>query len=67
MNAPRPQALFEKICALPDERIAEIEDFVDFIAARERDMALTRAAASTSAPAFSEVWDDPENDVYDAL
>src|SRR5690606_27693866 len=44
----------------PDERIAEIEDFVDFIAARERDMALTRAAASTSAPAFSEVWDDPE-------
>ena len=67
MNAPRPKALFEKICALPDERIAEIEDFVDFIAARERDTALTRAAATTSAPAFSEVWDDPENDVYDAL
>ncbi|MBF0664651.1 MAG: toxin-antitoxin system, antitoxin component, Xre family protein [Brevundimonas sp.] len=67
MNAPGPKALFETICALPDERIAEIEAFVDFIAARERDMALTRAAGSTAAPAFSQVWDDPENDVYDAL
>ncbi len=67
MNAPRPKALFDKICALPEERIAEIESFVDFITARERDTALTQAAAKTSAPAFSEVWDDPENDVYDAL
>jgi hypothetical protein len=27
--------LFEKIAALPEERIAEIEDFVDFIFERE--------------------------------
>jgi hypothetical protein len=27
--------LFEKIAALPEERIAEIEDFVDFIFQRE--------------------------------
>ena len=29
------QALIEKIQALPAERIAEIEDFVDFIRLRE--------------------------------
>lgn len=67
MNAPHPKALFEKISALPSERLAEIEDFVDFISARERDLALSRAASRASAPAFAAVWSDPENDVYDAL
>ena len=31
------KALMEKIQALPDARIAEIEDFVEFVAARERE------------------------------
>ena len=57
----------EKIEALPAERIAEIEDFVDFIRLRERERALTRAAAAASAGAFAEIWSNPEDDVYDAL
>jgi len=46
------KTLIEKIEALPAERIAEIEDFVDFIRLREQERALTRAAAAASAPAF---------------
>ena len=61
------KTLVEKIAALPAERIAEIEDFVDFIRQREQERALTRAAATTSAPAFSAIWSNPEDDVYDAL
>ena len=64
---PDTQALMEKIQALPIERIAEIEDFVDFLATREQDRSLARAAAAASAPAFAQVWDNPEDDVYDAL
>lgn len=64
---PNTQTLLEKIQALPIERIAEIEDFVDFIATREQDRSLLRAAAAASAPAFAEVWDNPEDDIYDAL
>ena len=60
------QALMERIQALPPERIAEVEDFVAFIAAREQDRALVRAAAAASAPAFAAVWDNPEDDTYDA-
>jgi len=52
---------------LPEERIAEIEDFVDFIRLREQQRALTRAAAVASVPAFAAVWNNPEDDVYDAL
>jgi hypothetical protein len=62
------QALLQKIKALPDDRIAEVEDFVEFIHLREQERALTRAAAAApSAPSFAAVWSNPEDDVYDAL
>jgi hypothetical protein len=61
------KTLIEKIEALPAERIAEIEDFVDFIRLREQERALTRAAAAASAPAFAVIWSNPEDDIYDAL
>jgi hypothetical protein len=64
---PNPQSLIEKIKALPAERIDEIEDFVDFIATRAQDRSLTRAAAAASAHAFAKIWDNPDDDAYDAL
>jgi hypothetical protein len=64
---PDTQALMEKILALPIERIAEVEDFVEFIAAREQERSLTRAAGASSAPAFAAIWNNPEDDAYDAI
>ena len=62
-----PQALIEKINALPAQRLAEVEDFVDFIRQRDQDLGpLVRAAQAASEPAFAAVWDNPEDDVYDA-
>ncbi|HJU18807.1 MAG TPA: hypothetical protein VJ770_20330 [Stellaceae bacterium] len=60
------KTLMEKIAALPPERIAEIEDFVDFIRLREQERALIRAAAAASAPAFAAIWDNPDDAAYDA-
>jgi len=51
----------------PAERIAEVEDFVEFIASREQERSLTRTAAAVSAPAFAAIWNNPEDDAYDAL
>lgn len=43
---PNPQALIEKIRALPPERLGEVEDFVDFVAAKaRREAALDRLFA----------------------
>jgi len=61
------QGLIEKIQTLPPERLIEVEDFVDFLRQRERELGLTRAAATASASAFAAVWNNPEDDVYDAL
>ena len=60
-------SLIEKISALPADRVAEVEDFVDFLHYREQDRALVRAAAAVSAPSFAAVWGNPEDSVYDAL
>lgn len=67
MAAINPKALIDKISALPIERIAEVEDFVDFIGQREQEHSLRRAAAVASATSFAAVWNNPEDDVYDAL
>jgi hypothetical protein len=69
MATPHDQ-LIEKIQRLPPDRLAEVEDFIDFIAqraARDTDRQLARAAAAASVPAFAKVWDNPEDDVYDKL
>jgi hypothetical protein len=64
---PDTQTLMERIQALPPERIAEVETFVDFLTVREQERALVRNAAAASAPAFAAIWDNPEDSVYDAL
>ncbi len=61
-----PESLIDKIKALPPDHIPEVEDFVDFIAALAQNRALIRAAAATSAPAFEKVWNNLEDDAYDA-
>ena len=61
------QILIEKIQALPPERIVEVDDFVDFLRLKERDRQLVRTAAQASQPAFAAVWDNKEDEAYDAL
>ena len=62
-----PETLIRKIGALSRARVAEVEDFVDFIGQRESEVVLRTAARDASAPAFARVWNNPEDDMYDAL
>jgi hypothetical protein len=64
---PDTEGLFARINALPPDRIAEVDDFVAFIVAREQARALTRAATAMSAPSFAVVWDNEEDAAYDAI
>ncbi|MFA7593662.1 MAG: hypothetical protein WCY26_07975 [Thiohalobacteraceae bacterium] len=61
------RALIDKLEALPPERIAEVEDFIDFIKQRDRERHLVQAATNVSEPAFAKVWDNPDDAVYDTL
>jgi hypothetical protein len=67
VNTRDPNALIEKLKQLAPERVAEVEDFVDFLRARDEERLLTRAAARAAEPAFAEVWDNDDDAAYDRL
>jgi hypothetical protein len=61
------QVLFDKIKQLPPQRMAEVEDFVDFLRAREDEHHFTRAATKASEASFAKVWDNDEDAAYDRM
>ena len=62
------QRILEKLRQLPQERLAEVEDFVNFLAHREADeRGLTHAAGQLATTAFTRVWDNPADADYDRL
>ena len=65
-QAAREDALIRKIRSLPPEKVAEVEDFVEFLAQRD-DRQLTQAAAKLAEKAFRKVWDNPVDAAYDRL
>jgi hypothetical protein len=63
-RSDREQALIAKIRDLPDGRIAEAEDFVAFLRARDEQREVVQAATALSEPSLAAVWGNPEDDVY---
>ena len=61
------EKLFEKLRSLPAEKIAEVEDFVDFLRQRDADRRLAGSITKLSEDAFRKVWDNPDDADYDRL
>ena len=61
------QDLIDKIRQLPPRRLAEVEDFVDFLRLREDSQQPIRAAAKVSEPGFAAVWNNDEDAAYDQM
>jgi hypothetical protein len=60
------EVLVEKIKQLPPQRIAEVEDFVDFLVQRE-EQKLVQSVMKLSENSFRKVWDNEEDSIYDEL
>lgn len=67
MTRQHEQALIDKLKRLPSGRIAEVEDFVDFLHSRDEARGLTRAAMQFSEATFAKVWDNDDDAAYDQL
>lgn len=67
LNHQHEQLIIEKLRALPPGRVAEVEDFVDFLHSRNEERALTVAAAKLAESSFSRVWDNGSDADYDRL
>jgi hypothetical protein len=67
MQTQHTQELFHKICMLPPEKVAVVEDFVEFLRLRDEEDGLVRWAGRLSAQSFAKGWDNPEDANYDNL
>ena len=67
MNNQSEQSILEKLKGLSPERVAEVEDFVDFLRARAEEQRLVKSATKASEPAFKKVLDNHEDADYDRL
>lgn len=63
----RASSLVRKLESLSPAQIEAVEEFIEFLRTRGRDRALVRAAGTASEPAFNAVWDNREDEIYDAL
>jgi len=67
MQTQQHKELFSKIRKLPPEKVAVIDDFVEFLSHRDEMDILVRAAEKLSEKSFQKVWDNPEDAEYDNL
>lgn len=61
------QDLLDKIRALPEDKIAEVADFVEFLRQRAEEQRASAAISKLSEQAFHEVWDNADDAEYDKL
>jgi hypothetical protein len=61
------QKLFDKIRRLPPEKVAVVDDFVEFLQHRDEMESLVKAAGKISEKSFQQVWENPEDAEYDNL
>ena len=64
---PQVKHMLEKLEHLSPERLAEVEDFIDFLNQRDEDKRLRQDYAQASEDTFSKVWDNDDDAIYDTL
>jgi hypothetical protein len=65
MTKTTEQTIIEKLRELSQERLAEVADFIDFLAHREsEERSLTQEAEHLAQTAFTTLWDNPADAEY---
>lgn len=65
--AQHMQQMVRKLKALPSTRVAEVEDFIDFLSSRDSDRTLVTVAQAITTPSLKAIWDNADDAVYDRL
>ncbi|MBI4710117.1 MAG: DUF2281 domain-containing protein [Nitrospirae bacterium] len=56
-----------EIDKLPENLLAEVFDFIEFLESKRDRILLARASQELSRASFKKVWDNEEDAVYDSL
>jgi len=61
------EIVLAKIRQLSASQQAEVENFIDFLNQRSQDRQLTADASQAALSTFEQIWNNPEDAVYDNL
>ncbi len=61
------EQLANKLKTLSQERITEVEDFIDFLRQRDENRQLTQLAMNASQSTLNTIWDNADDAEYDRL
>ena len=64
---PQLEQIQEKLGYLTPDKLAEVEDFIDFLQQRTQDTQLTTNYSQASEESFKKVWDNEDDAIYDNL
>ena len=64
---PQVNHVMRKLECLSPERLAEVDDFIDFLQQRDQDKNLRDDFALASEAAFAKTWDNDDDAIYDNL
>ena len=67
MRSATEKVLIEKIRQLPPQRLADVENFVDFLRTREEEYRFSHAATKASEASIAAVWNNDEDAAYDRM
>jgi hypothetical protein len=67
LNPTLQSRLIEKVKQLSPKQIEQVEKFIDALNTENPDQSLILAATKLSESAFNQVWDNPEDAIYDEL
>ena len=67
MMQPRLEHIQEKLGTLTPDRLAEVEDFIDFLHQRDQEKQLRKSYSHASEEVFHKVWDNDDDAIYDRL
>lgn len=59
--------LQRKLSKLSEFKLAEVNDFVDFLISKKEEQNLRASYTSASKASFNEIWDNKEDGIYDDL
>ncbi len=64
---PYFEQVIHKLQRLSQERVNEVEDFIDFLSQRDTDKQLSQAAIAVSESTLKKLWNNPDDAEYDQL
>ena len=64
---PQLEHIQKKLSSLEPDRLAEVEDFIDFLHQKDQEKQLRSSYLQASEEIFSKVWDNDDDTIYDRL